>query len=90
MTPMTQDIWDNLTPQERRELRSDSALTPQLIGLEGWRVEVLDHDGNTRRFLVGKSTGWVPCHIELHNIRCYGGGPARKSYQTVKPLYRQR
>ena len=44
--------------------RSTTELTPQLVGLEGRRVEVLDRDGETRRFRVGKSTGWIPCHLE--------------------------
>jgi len=48
-------------------------LTPQLNGLEGKRVEVTDSDGNTRRFQVGKSTGWLPCHLELANRRSSGG-----------------
>lgn len=40
-------------------------LTPQLIGLEGKRVEVVDRDGEERRFYVGKSTGFTPCHLEI-------------------------
>jgi len=50
-------------------------LTPQLIGLEHRRVEVTDRYGHTRRFWVGKSTGWCPCHLEVHNTRS-SGGPA--------------
>lgn len=49
-------------------------LTPQLIGLEGKRVEVVDSYGQRRRFKVGKSTGWIPCHLELANSRSHGGG----------------
>ncbi len=49
-------------------------LTPQLIGLEGKRVKVVDCYGEKRRFKVGKSTGWIPCHLELHNARSHGGG----------------
>lgn len=48
-------------------------LTPQLIGLEGKRVEVTAKDGSRRRFYVGKSTGWTPCHLEVHNSRSTGG-----------------
>ena len=45
-------------------------LTPQLIGLE-----VVDRYGERRRFNVGKSTGWMPCHLEI--ARCNSsGGPA--------------
>lgn len=48
-------------------------LTPQLVGLEGRRVEVVDQWGEKRRFNVGKSTGWIPCHLEIHNRRSTGG-----------------
>lgn len=54
--------------------RCDAELTAQLIGLEGKRVEVKDCYGETRRFKVGKSTGWLPCHLELANVRSSGGG----------------
>lgn len=50
-------------------------LKPQLIGLEGHRVEVLDCYGERRRFIVGKSTGWMPCHLEISR-RNSSGGPA--------------
>lgn len=49
-------------------------LTPQLIGLEGKRVEVVDKYGERRRFRVGRSTGWIPCHLEIEG-RADGGGP---------------
>lgn len=48
-------------------------LTPQLIGLEGKRVEVVEEDGETRRFIVGKSTGWMPCHLEIETRQSSGG-----------------
>lgn len=54
--------------------RSNSELSPQLIGLEGKRVEVKDCYGEVRRFKVGKSTGFIPCHLELANSRSTGGG----------------
>lgn len=76
------------------EYRDLSDLTPQLIGLEGYRVEVEDPDdgpyrGLTRRFYVGRSTGWKPCHLEIHNRRSRGGGPALKEYASVRALYRR-
>jgi len=40
-------------------------LNPQLVGLEGKRVEVEDIDGSRRVFWVGKSQGWIPVHLEL-------------------------
>lgn len=49
--------------------RSKAELIPQLIGLEGKRVEVVDRDGNKRRFTVGRSTGWIPCHLEVKTSR---------------------
>lgn len=49
-------------------------LTPALIGLEGKRVEVREPDGEARRFWVGKSTGWMPCHLEVKTKRSHGGG----------------
>lgn len=49
-------------------------LVPQLIGLEGKRVEVR-HGDEVRRFIVGKSTGWMPCHLEIKTRASTGGGP---------------
>ena len=48
-------------------------LVPQLSGLEGKRVEVVEQNGETRRFIVGKSTGWMPCHLEIKTRRSSGG-----------------
>ncbi|AFB84079.1 hypothetical protein F418_p62 [Hafnia phage Enc34] len=50
-------------------------LTPQLIGLEGKRVRVIDSYGADRRFTVGKSCGWLPCHLEM-GLRTSKGGIA--------------
>lgn len=50
-------------------------LCDQLIGLEGKRVEVLDRHGERRRFWVGRSTGWLPTHLEIATSRS-SGGPA--------------
>ncbi len=55
--------------------RCDVELTPQLVGLEGRRVEVVDDAGITRRFIVGRSSGWMPCHIEIAR-RDSNGGPS--------------
>ena len=65
--------------------RSRAELTPQLIGLEGKRVEVVDCYGEKRRFWVGKSTGWIPCHLEISSSRS-SGGPAVMGapYQSVR------
>jgi hypothetical protein len=49
-------------------------LTSQLIGMEHRRVEVVDCYGEKRRFIVGKSTGWAPCHLEIARRDSSGGG----------------
>jgi len=60
---------------QRNKVRCPAELTPQLIGLEGKRVEVVDRHGERRRFIVGKSTGWLPIHLEIAR-RDSSGGPA--------------
>ena len=55
--------------------RCEADLTPELKGLEGRRVEVADSDGK-RRFWVGKSTGWRPCHVEISRKNSTGGPAA--------------
>jgi hypothetical protein len=87
---MTQAKWDALSDAERRELRSDAGLTPQLIGLEGWRVEVETTYGETRRFIVGRSTGWIPCHIELKLATSRGGMAASREYKSVRKIRKVR
>lgn len=54
--------------------RCPAELTPALIGLEGKRVEVTTPDGEKSRFWVGKSAGWMPCHLEIKTRRSIGGG----------------
>jgi hypothetical protein len=54
--------------------RCPAQLTPQLIGLEGKRVEVTTPSGDISRFYVGKSTGWLPIHLEIKTRRSSGGG----------------
>lgn len=84
---MTQERWNRLSESERKAARDLSGLTPQLIGLEGYRVEVETVYGEKRRFIVGRSTGWRPCHIELANMRSNGGGSAEREYRSVRKLY---
>lgn len=71
---------------DRTGLKCPVSLTKQLIGLEGRRVEVVDVYGAFRRFKVGKSTGFIPCHIELANERSSGGVSADKEYKSVKVI----
>lgn len=80
---MTQAIWSAMTPAQRDAIRDNSDLTPQLVGLEGARVEVETEGGSVYRFQVGKSTGWRPCHLALHNSRSHGGSPTRGPYKRV-------
>jgi hypothetical protein len=66
--------------------RCDAELCRELIGLEGKRVQVTHPDGKIDRFTVGKSTGWMPCHIMKHNARSMDGAQAdipRGSVVTV-------
>lgn len=80
---MTQARWDALSAEVKDKLRDNRGLSKQLIGLEGCRVKATDMRGVTRRFNVGKSTGWRPCHLEIHNARSRGGSPAEGQYRQV-------
>jgi hypothetical protein len=55
-------------------LRCDAELTPQLIGLEGKRVEVVTSWGETMSFYVGRSMGFIPVHLEIERRDSTGGG----------------
>jgi hypothetical protein len=70
--------------------RFQCELSPQLIGLEGWRVEVEEDYGERKRFIVGKSTGWLPIHLEIASRRSHGGMAADRIYKTVRRLERVR
>lgn len=67
-----------------------AGLSPQLMGLEGHRVEVETVYGETRRFIVGKSTGWMPCHLEIKRTDSTGGMGAEREYESVRDLGRVR
>jgi len=65
--------------------QSKAGLTPELIGKEGHRVEVVTSYGEKVRFIVGKSTGWIPCHLEIKRTDSSGGGGAIGSpYKSIK------
>ena len=57
--------------------KSTAELTPELIGKEGRHVEVThqwkDGEKETVRFQVGRSTGWMPCHLQLARRDDTGG-----------------
>ncbi len=68
--------------------RCDAELTPELMGREGDRVAILQDGAEISRFYVGKSTGWLPCHLEIKTCRSHGGGavyfPEGATVQTIK------
>ena len=53
--------------------RSQSDLYKPFIGNEGKRVEVVYTWGEKERFIIGRSTGWIPCHITIKRKDSYGG-----------------
>jgi hypothetical protein len=87
---MTWGTWENLPEWQKNSLRDYNSLTPQLTGLEGMRVEVVTDYDETRRFIVGKSTGWKPIHLEIAQRNSSGGGGAERHYKSVRVLYRAR
>lgn len=87
---MTWDRWQSLMPHEQQALRAE-ATPSELAPYLGWRVEVVDHDGAKRRFIVGQSTGWRPCFLEIARRTSLGGGPAdSRGYASITRLYKVR
>jgi len=84
---MDAQTWNSMTEADKDKARSAEGLTPQLVGLEGYRVEVVTTYGETRRFIVGKSTGWVPRHLEVARRDSMGGTGAEREYASVRKLY---
>lgn len=56
--------------------RCPCGLSPALAGLEGHRVEVRTPGERPRRFVVRKSSGWCPVHLEAARRSSSGGFPA--------------
>lgn len=71
--------------------KSNSELIPEFIGREGWRVEVVTSYGETNRFIIGKSTGFIPCHLEIKKRGSSGGcsvtGYPFKSINFIERVY---
>ena len=68
-----------------------SFLIPDLDRWYGWRVEVRYPDGTRERFNVGRSTGWAPINLAIHNARSVGGMAAYfPPGATVTPIRRVR
>lgn len=58
----------------RTGLKCPAELRPELVGKEGLWASVVDDDtGDTETFVVGKSCGWMPCHLALKSARSTGG-----------------
>ena len=60
----------NLAKQSGKRLVC--GLHSRLIGLEGKRIEATIY-GERTRFIVGKSTGFIPCHLMIPNSRSHDG-----------------
>ena len=87
---MTQQIWNSMTPAQKDAARDLSELVPELIGQEGWRIEVTYPSGTKHRYYVSRSTGWRPCHIEVANRRSMGGPSVYwPAGTTFRRLYRK-
>jgi hypothetical protein len=88
---MTPERWNRMSCAQRDKMRDNSQIAAHpLAHLLGHRVEVVDKFDETRRFIVGKSTGWRPCLLEVKTRRSMGGGPADSEYKTVRDLGRVR
>jgi hypothetical protein len=81
--PLTWVVWRKL---ERKPEPLTDDLNPQLTPFLGRRVEVVRENGEKSRFIVGRSTGWKPCHLEVKTKRSLGGTPADKQYLSVKAV----
>jgi hypothetical protein len=67
--------------------RSQSELIPEFIGNEGRRVEVITKWGEKSRFIIGKSTGFIPCHLEIKRKDSTGGCAVMgHPFQSIKFL----
>ena len=72
---------------KRTGWRSKTGLSKQLTGLEGRVVEVVPEGGDydqRRTFIVGKTGGWIPCHLEIEDSSEDGGGSADRRYHSVR------
>jgi hypothetical protein len=90
-TRQAYDVFRNLMDALEKTVKEQgdhavADLCPQLAGLEGHRVEVMDVGSmRKRRFRVALSHGWLPVHMEIPG-HGYEGQPARPAYDSVKDL----
>lgn len=60
-------------------------LDPRIDQYRGRRVEVTEPDGAKRRFIVGMSTGWMPCNLEIFRRTARSGSAAHLGpHETIK------
>ena len=72
---------------EMTGIKCPCELATQLVGLEGKTVEVEDKWGERRRFTVGRSTGWIPIHLELKNKKSQSGeGVTGAPFKSVRVI----
>lgn len=77
------DYMEGMDHAEIHEI-DKSALRPELLPFERCRIEATDADGERVRFIVGRSTGWKPCHLEIKRRDAHGGGPVdSRGYTNV-------
>jgi hypothetical protein len=82
--------WNGATTAQREAMRDNSELNQSLLLFKGCRVEATDENGETSRFWVGQSTGWIPCTLLIHNTRSMGGDPAYGVYSNIKVIRHSR
>lgn len=70
---------------QQTKFRSQSKLNPKLIGLEGKRIEC-ELYGEKTRFIVGRSTGFIPCHLEIKTARSTGGGALPSNPELIQNI----
>jgi len=67
--------------------KSKSELIPEFIGHEGKRVEVVTSWGETQRFYIGRSMGFIPCHLQVSKRNSTGGmAVVGHPFQSIKFL----
>jgi hypothetical protein len=90
-SPSAFDFFRDLMERGRKHAeatgdRCEAELSPALKGLEGKRVEVTTPSGETSRFTVGRSTGWLPIHLEIKRRDSSGGGVYVPDGSSVRVL----
>lgn len=81
-------MMEGLAHHDATGQRCPAELVPELVRHEGRRVEIVDSYGEARRFIVGKSSGWMPCHLEIERRNSLGGcavsGAPFKSVRVIE------